>query len=114
MDRHSTLTKIGLVVLLGNSALAIYNSRGRAGSVAFVLGADAAVALLIVALAQYERAEGAAARGKIKGAVWALSTLLTAMFASRVAPLMPPFVAALVWVMSVATAVGGFWAFFLN
>ncbi|XP_015693994.1 uncharacterized protein LOC102702664 [Oryza brachyantha] len=117
MERHSALTKIGFCVLLANSALAIYSSRGHAGSVAFVLAADAALALLFVALAKYERAaeEGdAAAGGKIKGAVWALSTLLTAMFASRVAPLMPPFAAAAVWLMSAATAIAGFWAFFLS
>jgi len=46
--------------------------------------------------------------------VWALTTLLTVMFASRVAPLMPPAVGAVVWAMAAATAAGGFWAFFLN
>jgi hypothetical protein len=51
---------------------------------------------------------------KIKAAVWALTTLLTAMFASKVAPVMPPAVGAVVWVMAVATTAGGFWAFFLN
>ena len=46
--------------------------------------------------------------------MWALTTLLTAMFASRVAPLMPPVVATVVWLMGAATTAGGFWAFFLN
>jgi hypothetical protein len=46
--------------------------------------------------------------------VWALTTLLTGMFASRVAVLMPPPVDALVWGMAVATAVGGLWALFFN
>jgi hypothetical protein len=51
---------------------------------------------------------------KIKAAVWALMTLLTTMFASRVVPVMPPAVGAVVWVMAVTTTAGGFWAFFLN
>jgi hypothetical protein len=49
---------------------------------------------------------------KITAAVWALTTLLTVMFASRVAPLMPPAVGVAVWIMAVATDAGGFWAFF--
>jgi hypothetical protein len=36
------------------------------------------------------------------------------MFASRVAPIMPPAVGVGVWIMAVATTAGGFWAFFLN
>ncbi|CAL5045884.1 unnamed protein product [Urochloa decumbens] len=82
-----------------NSGLAIYKSWGDAVSIAFVLAADAALALLFLCLCEFERARGgAAARNRnIKAAVWALTTPLTAMFASRVAPLMPPVVAAIVW-----------------
>ncbi|CAD6337725.1 unnamed protein product [Miscanthus lutarioriparius] len=109
----STLTKLGLGALTFNSALAIYNSWGDAGSVAFVLAADAAFVLLFLCLREFERG-GRGRDAKIKAAVWALTTLLTAMFASRVAPLMPPPVAAVVWLLAVATAAGGFWAFFLN
>ena len=110
---YSTLTKLGLGALTFNSALAIYNSWGDAGSVAFVLAADAALVLLFLCLRGFERG-GRGRDAKIKAAVWALTTLLTAMFASRVAPLMPPPVAAVVWLLAVATAAGGFWAFFLN
>ncbi|CAL5045916.1 unnamed protein product [Urochloa decumbens] len=114
--QYSALTKLGIGALAFNSGLAIYKSWGDAGSVAFVLAADAALALLFLCLREFERARGGAAatNRNIKAAVWALTTLLTAMFASRVAPLMPPVVAAVVWVMAVATAGGGFWAFFLN
>ncbi|CAL5044608.1 unnamed protein product [Urochloa decumbens] len=113
--QYSALTKLGIGALAFNSGLAIYKSWGDAGSVAFVLAADAALALLFLCLREFERARGgAAARNRnVKAAVWALTTLLTAMFAWRVAPLMPPVVAAIVWVMAVATAAGGFWAFFL-
>jgi hypothetical protein len=79
----------------------------------FVLTADAALVLLFLCLRQFE--QGARGRDtKIRAAVWALTTLLTVMFASRVAPLIPPPVGAVVWFMAVATAAGGFWAFFIN
>ncbi|WVZ82554.1 hypothetical protein U9M48_029808 [Paspalum notatum var. saurae] len=112
--RSSVLATLGLGVLACTSALAICSSWGDAGSVAFVLATDAALLLLFLCLRRFERAHGGEDRGRIKAAVWALTTGLTAMFASRVAPLMPPLVAAAVWGMAVATAAAGFWALFLN
>ncbi|CAN6215123.1 unnamed protein product [Urochloa humidicola] len=99
-------------VLVFNSGLAIYNSWGEASSVAFVLTSTAALALLLVCLRELERGEG---RDRIKAVVWAFSTLLMAMFTSRVwvAPLMPPIVEAAMWLIAVATIAGVFWAFFL-
>ncbi|EEE61089.1 hypothetical protein OsJ_14983 [Oryza sativa Japonica Group] len=88
-------------------------SQGDLASVAFVVAAYAALLLLFYFLGKFERARPEE-RGKVKAAVWSLTTLLTAMFASRVAPLMPPLVAAGVWIMAAATVVGGFWAFFLH
>ena len=70
--------KLGFGALILNSALAIYNSWDDAGSVAFVLVAVAALLLLVLRLREFEMAT-----------VWALTTLLTAMFAWRVAPIMP-------------------------
>ncbi|KAF8732867.1 hypothetical protein HU200_015215 [Digitaria exilis] len=100
--QHSSLTKLGFVVLSFNSALAIHNSWGDAGSVAFVLAADAALVLLFRCLREleFERGEGG---GRNKAFVWALTTLLTAMFAAKVAALMPPVIAAVVWAVAVAT-----------
>ena len=118
--QNSGLVKLGLGVLTCNSALAIYSSWGEdAASVTFVLVADAALALLFLCLRELERGGGGGGqarrgRGRTKAAVWALSTLLTAMFAARVAPLMPSPVGAMVWAAAVATAAGGFWAIFLN
>lgn len=111
-DRHGVLTKLGFATLTCNSALAVYRSRDDPRAVAFVAGAYGAIALLFHFLRRFERGEGD--RGTTKAAVWALTTLLTAMFASRVAPLMPPAVAALVWFMAAGTAGAGFWAFFLH
>jgi hypothetical protein len=109
------LTAIASAVLAFNSVLAIYSSWGDAASVAFVLVADAALLLLFLCLRELERRRAArgGAAGRIKGVVWALSTLLTAMFAARVAPLIPPVVAATVWLMAVAAVTEGFWAFFI-
>jgi hypothetical protein len=70
--------------------------------------------LLFLCLREFERGVGRGRDARIKAAVWALTTLLTAMFASRVAPLMPPLVGGLVWAMAVSTAAGGLWVFFLN
>ncbi|CAN6179364.1 unnamed protein product [Urochloa humidicola] len=113
MDRQcpALATKVGFAVLACNFAVAICNSWGNdAASVTFVLAADAALVLLFLCLARYERTGGGR---NTKAAVWTLTTLLTTMFASRVAPLMPPVVGAIVWAIAVATAAAGFWAFFL-
>ena len=110
----SLLTKLGVGALTCNSAVAAYRSRRDPASLAFVAAAYAALLLLLRSLRGLERAPPAGGgRGRAKAAVWALSTLLTAMFASRVAPLVPPAVGVAVWVMAVATAGAGFWAFFV-
>ncbi|XP_066378432.1 uncharacterized protein [Miscanthus floridulus] len=115
MDQHFFgLIKLGFGVLACNSGLAIYNSWGDATSISFVLLADAALVLLFLCLREFERGGRGREDAKMKAAVWALTTLLTAMFASRVTPVMPPAVGAVVWVMAVAMTAGGFWAFFLN
>ncbi|CAN6202570.1 unnamed protein product [Urochloa humidicola] len=116
MDRgggRSLLTMISFGVLTCNAAAAIYRSWGDPGSVGFVLAAYTALLLLLHFLRRFERAP-LAGRGRLKAAVWGLSTLLTVMFASRVAPLMPPAIGVAVWAMAAATAGGGFWAFFVN
>ncbi|OEL38924.1 hypothetical protein BAE44_0000057 [Dichanthelium oligosanthes] len=98
--QHSALTKLGFGALAFNSALAVYKSWGDTGSVAFVLAADAALVLLVLCLREFEQPRGGPARGRnIKAAVWALTTLLTAMFASRVAPPLVPTAALLLLVL---------------
>nr|ACG27034.1 hypothetical protein [Zea mays] len=115
-DGRSVLAVVGLGVLGCNSAMAVYRSWGDPASVGFVVAADAALLLLLHFLRRFERARPGddGGRGRAKAAVWALTTLLTAMFASRVAPMMPPHVGLAVWVAAVATAGGGFWALFIH
>jgi len=94
--QYSTLTKLGLGALTFNSVLAIYNSWGDAASVTSVLAVDAALVLLFLCLREFERG-GNGRDAKTKAAVWALTALLTAMFASGVVPtIMPLAVGALV------------------
>jgi hypothetical protein len=90
-----------------HSVFAAYRSRDDPSSLAFVFAAYAALLLLL-----FERAPRAD-KGRVKAEVWALTTLLTVMFTSRVAPLMPPPVGVTVWAVAAATASSGFWAFFL-
>jgi len=95
--QYSTLTKLGLGALTFNSVLAIYNSWGDAASVTSVLAVDAALVLLFLCLREFEQGVGMGRDAKTKAAVWALTVLLTAMFASGVAPtVMPLAVGALV------------------
>ncbi|KAF0910770.1 hypothetical protein E2562_004748 [Oryza meyeriana var. granulata] len=112
--RSAWISTAGFGILTVNSGLAIYRSRGDAGAVVFVLGSYAALLLLFHCLSAFERAPpGSAARERLKRTVWALSTFVTAMFAWKVAALMPPPVAAVVWGLAVATSIGGFLAFFV-
>ncbi|KAF8697620.1 hypothetical protein HU200_035808 [Digitaria exilis] len=114
-DGPSLLTKLGVGVLTFNSAAAAYRSRGDPSSLAFVVTAYLALLLLLHSLRRFERAPPAGrGRGRAKATVWVLTTLLTVMFAAKVAPLMPPPVAAAVWAAAAATAGGGFWALFLG
>ncbi|CAN6191271.1 unnamed protein product [Urochloa humidicola] len=113
--RHSfPAAKLGFAALACSSVLAVYRSGGDPGTAAFVAGADLAIALLFQFLRRLERGEQGRGRRFNKAAVWALTTLLTAMFAARVAPLMPPVVASVVWLMAAGTVGAGLWVMVLN
>lgn len=114
LHRHGVLlTTLGFAALTGNSALAIYRSRDDPRAVAFVAGAYGGIALLFHFLRKFERGDDGGRT--TRAAVWVLTTLLTAMFAARVAPMMmPPVVGALVYLMAAGTAGAGFWALFLR
>ncbi|CAL5045847.1 unnamed protein product [Urochloa decumbens] len=105
------VTKLGFAALACSSLLAVYRSGGDPGTAAFVAGAGGTLALLFYFLRRLERGER---RRNTKAAVWLLTTLLTAMFAARVAPLMPPVVASVVWLMAAGTVGAGFWTLVLN
>ncbi|CAL5023134.1 unnamed protein product [Urochloa decumbens] len=105
---------VGFFFLTLNSATAIVRSHGDAAAVAFVCFSYADLVALFLCLRMYERAPaGSSARGWLKVAVWILTTLLTLAFSGKVAAVMPPPVAVVVWLMAFATVAGGFVAFFV-
>ncbi|GJN29663.1 hypothetical protein PR202_gb17912 [Eleusine coracana subsp. coracana] len=103
MAHYSFLTKLGFSTLTCNSLLAIYQSHDDPGSVAFVISSYAAIVLLFSLVRKLEGADRET-RSKIHASVWALTTLLTGMFASKVAALMPQFIAVQVAVWTLSTA----------
>ncbi|CAN6208760.1 unnamed protein product [Urochloa humidicola] len=113
-DAHAAawLVRAGFFTLTISSAVAVYRSAGDAASVAFVIASYVTLLLLFLCLRAYENSPPGR-RGRIRRAVWSLSTLLTMMFAWRVAAVMPYWPAALlVWALAAATTVGGFVALF--
>ena len=115
-DAASWLVVAGFLVLTLSSGAAVCRAAaaGDTASVAFVV---AGYVTLLACLRAYERApSGEAAdgrRGRLRRAVWSLTTLLTVMFAWRVAAVMPSWPAALlVWALAAATSVGSFVALF--
>nr|CAB3475970.1 unnamed protein product [Digitaria exilis] len=101
-----------LVPAIAHLARAARGERRRE-DVAFVVAAHGALALLLLCLGRHEAAPTAAARGRIRAWVWALSTALTGLFACRVAPAMTPPLGVLVYDMALLVAAGGFALLFL-
>ncbi|EEC79999.1 hypothetical protein OsI_21651 [Oryza sativa Indica Group] len=115
------LPQIVMAVVASAAALALAlwrqqpgEGRGGGGPAAILLAAApyALLLLLLWCLRAFERAAVAgdeAAQGRLRLAVWLLSSALTVTFAARVAPLMHGAAAVLVWAMSAATVSGGFY-----
>ncbi|CAL5023133.1 unnamed protein product [Urochloa decumbens] len=105
---------LGFFFLTLNSATAIVRSRGDAAAVGFVCFSYADLVAIFLCLRMYERARaGSAKRTWLKIAVWILTGLLTFAFSGKVAAVMPPPVAVVVWLVAFATVAGGFFAFFV-
>ncbi|OEL27124.1 hypothetical protein BAE44_0011857 [Dichanthelium oligosanthes] len=111
----SWLTALGFAFLTFNSGMAIWRSSDDSAAVAFVAVSYMFLVVLFCCLRWFERAPpGSTTRGRLKVAVWLLTTLLTAAFSYKVAAIMPAAARILVWLMAVATILGGFCAFFLH
>jgi hypothetical protein len=100
---------LGFFFLTGNSVVAVRRSRGDAAATTFIIVSYYCLVLLFYFLRRFETAAPAAAADKdqAKNGVWLTTTLLIAMFSWRVAVLMPWPVASGVWLMAVATTLGG-------
>ncbi|OEL38923.1 hypothetical protein BAE44_0000059 [Dichanthelium oligosanthes] len=108
------LVPTAIAVLTVTCAAAIYRAAtaGDVASVAFVAVSYGALLLLLRFLRAYELAppDAAAERERLRRRVWALCTLLTALFAWKVAGVVPWPAAVLVWAAAAATSAGGFFA----
>lgn len=104
-----------LAILTFNFLLALYRSTDDPGNAAFVVASYTDLIALFYCLRLFERTPEAAVqmRKNLKKAVWCLSALLVAMFSYRVAAVMPPAVAVIVWCMAGLTVSGGFCALFV-
>ncbi|PUZ62223.1 hypothetical protein GQ55_4G339600 [Panicum hallii var. hallii] len=101
-----------LLVLTLSSGAAACRAAGDAASIAFVLAGYVGAPAAPRRAPPGEAADNGR-KGRLRRAVWSLSTLLTVMFAWRVAAVMPNWPAALlVWALAAATTVGGFVALF--
>jgi hypothetical protein len=111
----------GIAVLLTATCAAAIHRAAAAGdvaSVAFVAVSYAALLLLHRTLGAYETAieapEDAAAaeseRERLRRRLWALSALLTALFAWKVAGVVPWPAGVLVWTAAATTSAGGSFA----
>ncbi|CAN6237561.1 unnamed protein product [Urochloa humidicola] len=110
----SWLTLLGFVFLTFNSAMAVHRAQGDPQAAALVVFSYLDLVLLFFHLRMYDRQTAdMPKRDRLKVAVWLLTTLLTITFSCKVAAIMPPLVALLVWAMASVTLLGGFYAFFL-
>jgi hypothetical protein len=109
----SWLAFAGFLFLTFNSGMAVYRSDGDPKTLAFLGFSYLDLVALFYCLRRYEDAEpGSGLRHGLKIAVWLLTTALTLLFSFKVAALMPPAVAVVVWLMAFGTVAGGFYAFF--
>jgi hypothetical protein len=107
------VTATGFVVLTLNSGMAVHRSHGDRETIAFVALAYLDLVALLFCLRGYENAEpGSQLRDRLKIVVWLLTTALTLLFSLKVAALVPPAVAVVVWLLAFGTVAGGFYALF--
>ena len=108
----SWISGIGLVFLFVNSIATIIKNIHEPSTVAFVAFANLDVVLLYVCLSRFDAANP---KGKesLKAAVWLLATILTVLFCHRVAGIMPPAVAGIVWGLGAVSISASFYALFV-
>ena len=96
------------------SVISIHRAGGHAATRLFVGATYATLVLLLHCLRRFETAPpGSAARDRARAGVWLTTTLLTAMFSWRVSALMPPPLAAAVWLTGYSMVIRGFYVLFL-
>ncbi|CAL5096779.1 unnamed protein product [Urochloa decumbens] len=98
-------------VLVGyNFAGTAWRVRHDPPELAFVAAASSLLVALLLCLRRAERLSPdspAGERRRVQAAVWAISAALSCAFAYRVAAIMPPLLAALVWSMTAFVVLAG-------
>lgn len=85
-------------------------------ALAFIVFAYSDLMMLLFCLRRFEKLGPESPpeqKGQLKAAVWVLTTALNLAFAWRVAEIMPPALAVVVWLMSGSVAIGGFYGLFI-
>lgn len=98
------------VVVSYSLAVTAWRVRHEPQDLAFVAVASSLLAALLVCLRRAERLtldSPAGERRRVQAALWALSTALSCAFAYRVAAVMPPPLAVIVWCMTAFVALTG-------
>lgn len=103
---------VAFVLSTANWASAVYRSAGDLVAQAYLVGSYLAMLLLLYCVRTLDRAPPGRGRGRLKLAVWALSTVLTSLFSGKVAAIMPLWAGAVIWAMTAATVAFGLWALF--
>ncbi|KAJ3701886.1 hypothetical protein LUZ61_005591 [Rhynchospora tenuis] len=107
------LPHVSLVFLSFNSSIAIYQSGGDFWSIVSVLVSVVTLVFLAFTFGIFALpACDSSLRGKLKAAVWILTTLLTIMFLYPNG-VVPPAIAITAWSMAVATILGGYYEFYI-
>ncbi|URE48922.1 hypothetical protein MUK42_25730 [Musa troglodytarum] len=115
-SRINVFAIIGFVFLTINFLDSAFRSRHDPSALAFAVFVYSDLALLFVCLRNFEKL-GAdcspAKKERVKATVWALASALNLALAWRVAEIMPPMLAVVVWLMAGLVTLGGFYGLFL-
>ncbi|GJM94793.1 hypothetical protein PR202_ga11472 [Eleusine coracana subsp. coracana] len=107
----SSCLHLALLAFVAYSFLhTVYRVRHDPRDLAFVAGSYAVLGALFLCLRHAERLtpdSPAGERRRVHAAVWVLTTVLSLAFAYRVAALMPPALAVIVWAMTTIVVLAG-------
>ncbi|CAL4902652.1 unnamed protein product [Urochloa decumbens] len=98
------------VLVCYNFAATAWRVRHEPWELAFVAAASSLLAALLLCLRRAERLSPDSPEGerrRVQAAMWAISAALSCAFAYRVAAIMPPLLAALVWFMTAFVVLAG-------